>query len=364
MVYHALGLMSGSSLDGLDLVFAHFHEQGGQWTYEIEKTACYPYTDAWEGRLKAAPMLPARDYCQLHVDYGHYLGQAINRFIEENNLHYKIGLIGSHGHTVFHSPASGMTAQIGDGAALAAETGLPVISDLRSMDLAYGGQGAPLVPLGEHCLFTGHSLFLNIGGIANITKGGDQYIAFDICPANRVLNLLANERGKPFDENGAMAAKGSVIPDLLHQLNEHPYYKQSFPKSLANELGTDEHFPLLINSGYAIEDLLATYTRHVSEQIAASARSLVNSESGVQQKMFVTGGGALNQHLIESLVQQLQSSDIEVVIPDVQLVHYKEALIMAFLGVLRWRQEYTVLATVTGARRASIGGALWNGQEA
>jgi anhydro-N-acetylmuramic acid kinase len=161
-----------------------------------------------------------------------------------------------------------------------------------------------------------------------------------------------------------MAAKGSVIPDLLHQLNEHPYYKQSFPKSLANELGTDEHFPLLINSGYAIEDLLATYTRHVSEQIAASARSLVNSESDVQQKMFVTGGGALNQHLIESLVQQLQSSDIEVVIPDVQLVHYKEALIMAFLGVLRWRQEYTVLATVTGARRASIGGALWNGQEA
>lgn len=364
MVYHALGLMSGSSLDGLDLVFAHFHEQGGQWTYEIEKAACYPYSASWENRLKAAPGLPARDYCQLHVDYGHYLGQEINRFIDENNLHYKIGLIGSHGHTVFHSPASGMTAQIGEGAALAAETGLPVISDLRSMDLAYGGQGAPLVPMGERSLFSDYSLFLNIGGIANITKGGDQYIAFDICPANRVLNLLANKLGKSFDENGAMAAKGNVIADLLSQLNAHPYYKQQFPKSLANELGTDEHFPLLLNSGYAIEDLLATYTQHVAEQIAASARSIVNGQPEEQQKMLVTGGGALNKHLIESLVQQLQSSNIEVVIPDEQLVQYKEALIMAFLAVLRWRQEYTVLPSVTGARRASIGGAFWNGQEA
>jgi anhydro-N-acetylmuramic acid kinase len=349
MVYHALGLMSGSSLDGLDLVFAHFHEQGGQWTYEIEKAACYLYSASWENRLKAAPGLPARDYCQLHVDYGHYLGQEINRFIDENNLHYKIGLIGSHGHT---------------GDALAAETGLPVISDLRSMDLAYGGQGAPLVPMGERSLFSDYSLFLNIGGIANITKGGDQYIAFDICPANRVLNLLANKLGKSFDENGAMAAKGIVIADLLSQLNAHPYYKQQFPKSLANELGTDEHFPLLLNSGYAIEDLLATYTQHVAEQIAASARSMVNSQPEGQQKMLVTGGGALNKHLIESLVQQLQSSNIEVVIPDEQLVQYKEALIMAFLAVLRWRQEYTVLPTVTGARRASIGGAFWNGQEA
>ncbi len=364
MVYHALGLMSGSSLDGLDLVFAHFHEQGGQWTYEIEKTACYPYAASWENRLKTATGLPARDYCQLHVDYGHYLGQEINRFINENNLHYKIGLIGSHGHTVFHSPASGLTAQIGEGAALAAETGLPVITDLRSMDLAYGGQGAPLVPMGERCLFPGYTLFLNIGGIANITRGGESYIAFDICPANRVLNLLANKLGKSFDENGAMAAKGKVIADLLSQLNAHSYYKQQFPKSLANELGTDEHFPLLLNSGYAIEDLLATYTQHVAEQIAASARSLVNSQSEGQQKMLVTGGGALNKHLIKSLTQQLQSNDIEVVIPDEQLVQYKEALIMAFLGVLRWRQEYTVIPTVTGARRASIGGALWNGQEA
>ena len=364
MVYHALGLMSGSSLDGLDVVFAHFHEQGGEWSFQIEKASCYAYDESWEKRLRAAPSLSAFDYCQLHVDYGHYLGKQVNRFIEENNFQFQVGLIGSHGHTVFHSPSTGMTAQIGDGAALAAETGLPVVNDLRAMDLALGGQGAPIVPMGERTLFSDYSLLLNIGGIANITRSGNNYIAFDICPANRVLNLLAARLGKSFDENGSIAAMGKVVPALLSQLSAHPFYSQAYPKSLANEMGTEEHFPLLLSSGNSIEDLLATYTSHVAIQIAQQARALVADQPEVMHKMLVTGGGALNQHLLHLIQEQLSNTTIEVVQPDPSLIQYKEALIMAFLAVLRWRQENTTIASVTGAQRASIGGALWNGQDA
>lgn len=364
MVYHALGIMSGSSLDGLDLVFAHFHEQGGQWSYEIEAASCYKYTDQWENRLRNATQLDARAYCQLHVDYGHYLGNEVNRFIEEHQLEYKVSLIGSHGHTVFHSPETGLTTQIGEGAALAAATQLPVVTDLRTMDLALGGQGAPLVPMGEQHLFPGYSLFLNLGGIANITRAADLYVAFDCCPANRVLNLLASKLGKPFDLEGQLAASGQINTVLLTKLNQHPYYQKPFPKSLANEMGTDEHFPLLLESGISIPDCLATYTQHIVDQISLSAQSLISNDASAATKCLVTGGGAFNTHLIKCLEVAFRKSGIILEVPAADLVNYKEALIMAFLAVLRWRQENTVIPSVTGARRASIGGALWNGQDA
>jgi len=364
MVYHALGIMSGSSLDGLDLVFAHFHEQAGQWSFEIEATACYKYTAEWENRLKEAAQLNAHAYCQLHVDYGHYLGKEVNRFIEEHQLAYKVSLIGSHGHTVFHSPSTGLTTQIGDGAALAAITELPVVTDLRSMDLAWGGQGAPLVPIGEQQLFPGYSFFLNIGGIANITRAVDPYVAFDCCPANRVLNLLASKIGKPYDHAGQLAASGQINTTLLAQLNSDPYYKKPYPKSLANEIGTDQHFPLLLASGSSIPDLLATYTQHIVDQVSLSAALLTSAATTTEKKCLVTGGGVFNTFLIDCLDAAFRKSGITLVVPPADLVNYKEALIMAYLAVLRWRQEYTVIPTVTGARRASIGGALWNGQEA
>ncbi|MBM3414494.1 MAG: anhydro-N-acetylmuramic acid kinase [Bacteroidetes bacterium] len=364
MVYHALGIMSGSSLDGLDLVFAHFHEQGGQWSFEIEATACYKYTADWENLLKEATKLDARAYCQLHVDYGHYLGKEVNRFIEEHQLTYKVSLIGSHGHTVFHSPSAGLTTQIGEGAALAATTELPVVTDLRTMDLAWGGQGAPLVPIGELQLFPGHSFFLNLGGIANITHAADPIVAFDCCPANRVLNLLASQLGQPYDQDGLIAARGQTNTALLTVLNDHPYYKKPYPKSLANEIGTDHHFPLLMASGSSIPDLLATYTQHIIDQIGQSAQLLVSQAAGAEKKCLVTGGGAFNAHLIKGLESAFHKLGISLELPSPDLINYKEALIMAFLAVLRWRQEYTVIPSVTGARKASIGGALWNGQEA
>ncbi len=267
MVYRVIGLMSGSSLDGLDIAYVEFQEQSGKWTYNIIETACSPYSEEWIQKLSTAIDLSARDYQQLHADYGHYIGKAVNDFIEKQQLHYKVALIASHGHTTFHNPAGKMTGQIGDGAAIAAETKLPVVTDLRAMDVAFGGQGAPIVPIGEKLLLGDHQFFLNLGGIANISHNADPYIAFDICPANRVLNLLASEAGKEYDAGGELAASGNINDELLKKLNELDYYSLPFPKSLANDFGTDIVYPLIKRSGVSVTDALRTCTEHIAEQI-------------------------------------------------------------------------------------------------
>jgi anhydro-N-acetylmuramic acid kinase len=362
MMYRVLGLMSGSSLDGLDLALVEFQSDGPNWHYKIEAADCYPYPTSWKERLSRATELQAIDYLQLHVDYGHHLGALVNRFIDEKGLAYRVGLIASHGHTTFHNPASKLTAQLGDGAALAAATRLPVVSDLRSMDVALGGQGAPIVPIGECLLFPGHPYFLNIGGIANVSIASDPYLAFDVCPANRVLNALAEQMGHSMDEGGAIARTGAICPELLDQLNELEYYRRTGPKSLPNQFGTDIILPLLLQSNTSIPDLLCTYVEHIAVQLhhafATSKRSIEPGE------MMITGGGAFNEFLIERMRHHLQPIGITPFVPEAELVQLKEALIMAFIGVLRWRQENTVIASVTGASAPSVGGALWMGQEA
>jgi anhydro-N-acetylmuramic acid kinase len=363
MIYRAIGLMSGSSLDGLDIVFAEIHENGGKWSYEIIHADCYTYNEEWIDKLKNAISLTALDYQLLHAEYGHYLGQQVNRFIEENELQYKVAVVASHGHTTFHIPGKKMTAQLGDGAAIAAITQLPVVSDLRALDIAFGGQGAPIVPIGEKLLLGDYDYFLNIGGIANISANKDQYIAFDVCSANRVLNMLATDVGKEYDDEGRMAAGGNLNNTLLEKLNALDYYQQSYPKSLANDFGTDTVYPLIRDSGCGIPDALRTYTEHITIQIK-NAISLGNEQRKTRnEKLLVTGGGAFNTFLIDCLKDQLKELNIEVIIPDEKLVKYKEALIMALIGVLRWREETNVLSSVTGARRDSVGGAMWMGQE-
>lgn len=368
MIYRAIGLMSGSSLDGLDIVFAEFQHQGGQWSYEILETDCYTYSGEWTGKLQQAIHLGAKEYLLLHAEYGHYLGQQVNQFIDAHRLHYKVAVIASHGHTTFHLPGQKMTAQLGDGAAIAAVTQLPVVSDLRAMDVAFGGQGAPIVPMGEKLLLPGYYYFLNVGGIANVSGAPRTASAgwgFDVCPANRVLNMLANEIGKDYDEGGQLAASGTIQKGLLDALNSLEYYKKAHPKSLANDFGTDVVYPLIKNHGLTIHDALRTYTEHIAIQVNDSIAGMRKNNIGISsQQLLCTGGGALNTFLAERLSWYLQQQQIEVVVPDSKLVNYKEALIMAFLGVLRWRQEYTVLSSVTGAARDSIGGALWTGQEA
>ncbi len=360
MVYRAIGLMSGSSLDGLDIVFAEILENGGKWSYEIVAADCLPYSDEWVQKLKQATTISALDYQLLHTEYGHYIGRTVNEFIDRHHLRFKVAVIASHGHTTFHLPAKKMTAQLGDGAAIAAETQLPVVTDLRAMDVAFGGQGAPIVPIGEQLLFNDYRYFLNIGGIANISINGNPYKAFDICAANRVLNMLANEAGKEFDKNGEMAQQGKPHQALLNELNGLSYYTLPAPKSLANSFGTDTVYPLIKKYGLSTEDALHSYVLHIVRQVKNSV--LNNSSGGDEgQQMLVTGGGALNGFLIEKLQEALPS--VKVVVPDEQLVQYKEALIMALIGVLRWREAYNVLSSVTGAVRNSVGGAMWMGQE-
>jgi anhydro-N-acetylmuramic acid kinase len=364
MVYRVIGLMSGSSLDGLDIVFAELNENAGKWSFEILNADCYPYPPEWSDRLQKATTLSALDYQLLHTAYGHYLGQQVNRFIDEYQLHYKVALIASHGHTTFHLPAQKMTAQLGDGASIAAETKLPVITDLRSLDVALGGQGAPIVPVGEKLLWADHGYFLNIGGIANLSfhAADHNYRAFDICPANRVLNMLAALENKPYDEGGNIAATGSRNEQLFEELNKLDYYQQPFPKSLANDFGTELVFPLIRNTGIKNADALRTMTEHIVYQLGYTIGTA--GISTINKRMLVTGGGALNSFLVKLLREELAKEGIEIVVPDQLIVNYKEALVMALFGVLRWRQEYNVFASVTGASRDSIGGALWTGQEA
>ena len=362
MVYKVIGLMSGSSLDGLDLAYVQLHETGGKWSYEFIHTACYTYPEEWIERLSSSTTLSAIDYLQLHVDYGHYTGSLVNRFIDEHGLHHKVHLIASHGHTSFHFPASKMTAQLGDGAAIAAETGLAVVSDLRAMDLAFSGQGAPLVPAGEKYLLPQYDYLLNLGGIANIShRKNGEYVAFDVCAANRVLNLLANEAGREYDEAGAMAASGSLDAELLYDLNSLEYYGHAYPKSLDNGFGVSTVYPLITAAGLSIPDALHTYSEHIAEQIFKAIQLIAAGEPVVSAQLLITGGGAFNTFLVERLQHLLSAQNISVIVPEKDLVQYKEALIMALLGVLRWREEPTVMSSVTGASKDSIGGALWLG---
>lgn len=354
--------MSGSSLDGLDIVFAEFEEYGGKWQYTILAADCYAYSEQWMNRLQAATQLSAYDYMLLHTDFGRYVGEQVNQFIQAHQLEHKVQLIGSHGHTTFHVPHLGMTGQIGDGATIAAVTGINVVSDLRAMDVALGGQGAPIVPMGEKLLLAQYPFLLNLGGIANISRQGENYVAFDVCPANRVLNMLVNQLGHAYDDGGKIAASGQLNTALLTKLNALDYYQQPFPKSLANDYGTDIVFPLIQSAGLDAPDALRTYTEHIALQLGYSIAGLHTGNQPAQ--LLATGGGAHNHFLIQRIQAALSPLQIEVVVPDTKLINYKEALVMGLLAVLRWREENTVLHTVTGATRSSIGGAVWMGQEA
>jgi anhydro-N-acetylmuramic acid kinase len=360
MVYKVIGIMSGSSVDGLDIAYVHLHEAGGKWAYEILAADCIDYSPEWKQQLTNAIHLPALEYQLLHTRYGHFIGEKVNHFINENGLHHKVDLIASHGHTTFHLPKQKMTAQIGDGAAIAAETQLPVVNDLRALDIAFGGQGAPIVPIGQKLLFGNYAYFLNIGGIANISVNKEgNYIAFDVCPANRILNMLAEEMNMEHDESGRIAASGKVNDALLQQLNALDYYQQHFPKSLANSFGVDAVYPLVKKANLSTQDALRTYVEHIVIQIK---NALFKEITLANAQLFVTGGGALNTFLIERLQTILSEKGIEVIVPDERLVQYKEALVMALLGTLRWREEATVLSSVTGATASSVGGALWIGR--
>lgn len=342
----AIGLMSGTSLDGLDICLAEFEKQD-KWSFQILKAETIPYSEDWEQKLKNSIHLSAEDLLELNSEYGFYLGRQVKEFIHKHQLE-NISLIASHGHTIFHQPKRKFTLQIGDGRAIKLETGLPVIYDFRSQDVLMNGNGAPLVPIGDELLFSEHSACLNLGGFSNISlQSGGKRIAFDIAPVNIVLNYLAQQINKSFDENGKLAQKGKINEALLNDLNALDFYQHSHPKSLGIEWCHDHIFPVLKN--IEISDALATFTEHSAQQIT----NVINTYN--IQDILITGGGAYNSFLIEKIRSKTQA---EVIIPEKEIIDYKEALIFAFMGVLKINNEVNVLSSATGSSHDHSSGVI------
>jgi len=347
MTFHAIGLMSGTSLDGLDLCFAEFEKTGTTWRFRILKAETLPYSEDWENKLRNSILLSAQELLELHSEYGYYLGKQVKEFIHRHRLD-NISLIASHGHTVFHQPEKKFTLQIGDGRAIKLETGLPVIYDFRSQDVLMGGNGAPLVPIGDELLFSGYSACLNLGGFSNISLSWEgKRIAFDIAPVNIVLNYLAQQLHKSFDENGALAEKGHIHEDLLDRLNALDFYHQSHPKSLGVEWCLQHIFPAFENR--ETTDALATFTEHAAQQISAVINTYPIKD------ILITGGGAYNTLLIEKIKAKTKAS---IIIPEKEIIDYKEALIFAFMGVLRMNNEVNVLSSATGSNADHCSGIM------
>lgn len=350
--------MSGTSMDGVDLAYCELSEDAGIWNYEILHGETIPYDEKWRIRLSQLNKQSALIYVKTHTFYGHYLAQLCNTFISKHQL--KVDFIASHGHTIFHQPDAGFTSQVGDGSAISALTGLPVVSDFRLLDVALFGQGAPLVPVGDELLFSDYDFCLNLGGFANISmKDKEQRLAFDISPCNLVLNRIARNLGKPYDDGGAIAASGSIHYELLKELDALPFYQEFKPKSIGREWVNTHFWPLVRKfdlEHVPQENLMKTLVDHISGQIA-DAIEYYSGDDVANKKVLITGGGAYNRTLIDHLQSQC---DARMIVPENTLVvEYKEALIFAFLGVLRVRQETNTLASVTGAKTDSIGGAMW-----
>lgn len=338
MKFHAVGLMSGTSLDGLDLCYVKFEKTEGKWLFKILETETFPYEKIWENKLRNAIQDSAEDLLEMNSEYGFYLGEKVKEFISAKNIQH-CDLIASHGHTVFHQPARKFTLQIGDGRALKLVTGIPVVYDFRSQDVLMGGNGAPLVPVGDELLFPEYDACLNLGGFSNISfRKNDRRIAFDICPVNIVLNKYAQKLGKKYDENGNIAENGSTDYELLEQLNQLPFYQEKPPKSLGLEWVKQHIAPLLFEK--KTETVLATFTEHCAFQIAETLNR------NTIRNVLITGGGAYNSYLIE-LIRKFSGS--EIILPNPEIIEYKEALIFAFMGVLRMNGEINVLSSATGS---------------
>ncbi|MDD5569725.1 MAG: anhydro-N-acetylmuramic acid kinase [Bacteroidales bacterium] len=347
--YKVIGLMSGTSLDGVDLAFCDFIYENNLWTFKILNAETIKYSSEWREKLRGLNKRNSFEFIQAHAEYGKYLGELAKRFIKKNKI--KPGFVSSHGHTIFHQPQKKLTFQLGNGAAIAAECGLTVVCDFRTLDVALGGQGAPLVPIGDKLLFHEYGFCLNIGGISNISfdKNGKR-IAFDVCPANIVLNNLSLQLNKEFDKNGEIAAKGKINEKLLYELNRLAYYKMPPPKSLGIEWIEKNIFPLLKKTNIPVEDKLKTFCEHIAVQIAGVTNSVKKST------LLITGGGAHNKYLINRIKKLSES---EIIIPEKNIIDFKEALIFAFLGVLRMRNEVNCLKSVTGAERNNTGGTVF-----
>lgn len=341
--------MSGTSLDGLDIALCEFEDSPTDFTYKILKAETINYNVAQKNKLRSLPYLNVESYFKIHHQFGKFMGKEVEKFL--TNIIQKPNAVASHGHTVFHQPKRGFSTQIGCGATIAAYTGLTTVCDFRSLDVALGGQGAPLVPIGDELLFGKFQSCLNLGGIANISyKKNNSRIAFDICIVNMALNYFAQLAGSDYDKSGTWAKQGNFNEALFGDLNNLDFFKQKGAKSIGREWFEGEFLYCIENTKLPVNDILNTLVHHAGFQIAE-----VLNENKLND-VFVTGGGAYNTFLIETLEKYYKG---KIIIPDSTTINYKEALIFAFLGYLRLNEKTNTLKSVTGAKQDSIGGAVY-----
>lgn len=339
--YNVIGVMSGTSLDGIDLAHIHFSVENEKWDFQIIESDTISYSDEWIEKLKNAVDFSPSELEKLNEDYTDLLGEIILGFINSNKIE-NIDAVCSHGHTILHQPQNEYTLQIGNLPKIAKLINQKVVCDFRVQDVQLGGQGAPLVPIGDRILFSEYDYCLNLGGFSNVSfdENGTR-IAFDISAVNTVLNFYANRLGLDYDDKGKISRTGTISTELLSELNNLEFYKKSYPKSLGFEFVKTILLPIIEKYQITIEDKLRTFTEHIAIQIALA---LPKNEGS----LFITGGGAYNDFLIERV--QIHIPNIEIVIPNAKTIEFKEALIFALLGVLKLRNEINVLSSVTGAK--------------
>ena len=348
--YTIIGLMSGTSLDGIDLAYINFEIKNNNWFFEIIKSETIPYNSDWITILKTAVDYSPEQLSALNIEYTQLLGTVINDFITKYKIE-KLDAVASHGHTILHQPQNGYTLQIGNLPELATYINQKLVCDFRVQDVQLGGQGAPLVPIGDQILFANYDYCLNLGGFSNVSfEENGSRIAFDISAVNTVLNFYTNQLGLDYDDKGQLAKTGKIHTELLNNLNALEFYQKKHPKSLGFEFVKEVLLPLIENFSIEIKDKLATFTEHIAIQTAQALRNKKTS-------LFVTGGGAYNDYLISRI--QFYLPEMKIIIPENKILEYKEALIFALLGVLKLRNEINVLKSVTGASQDHSSGFIY-----
>jgi len=342
--YNVIGVMSGTSVDGLDVSFCRF-TKNKKWEYEILNSKTYPYCNFWKKTLINLHLQNKKKIKEIDIKFAKYISDKINHFVKKNKI--KAQVISCHGHTVFHNPSKKITLQIGSGEIINELCRLTTVNNFRKKDIDLGGQGAPLVPIGDKLLFKQYKYCLNIGGFANLSiKSNNSIKAFDICPANIALNFYSRKLGREFDSGGEISSNGNVIKSLYDELNQIQFYSSNSPKSLSIEW-LEQNFLTKVSNSFKVKDILRTIVEHIAFQIGSHLKS---------KKTLVTGGGAKNKYLMERICD---FSSSEIIIPSNELIDFKEAMIFGFLAVLRLNNEINCLKSVTGAVKDSIVGDVY-----
>jgi len=345
--YKVIALMSGTSLDGIDIIFSEYN-YNNSWSFKILNSETIKYSSDWELVLKRLVNNSMDELKSIDSKYSKYLGNVVLDFIEKYKIE-TVDFIASHGHTALHRPEVGLTYQIGNQQVFADVINKKVICDFRIQDVELGGQGAPLVPIGDRLLFHNYDYCLNLGGFANISfENKSERIAYDICPVNIVLNYYVSKLGLEYDDKGQMASAGSINEKLLTDLNKLSYYKDLPPKSLGLEWVEEYIFPLIDSYNLQTKDVLRTFVEHISIQIS-------NTLDPEKLEVLATGGGVYNDFLLKCLRSQTK---IKIAIPNTEIIEFKEALIFGLLGVLKERNEINCLMSVTGAEKNHSSGKI------